>query len=281
MTAAVVLALALVPGPARASGGEWFTRVDEAVAAATAGGKKLFVDFYADWCVWCVRLEEDVYSTEPFRRYAAKFVLLRVDTEDRGEGAALADRFEVVALPTALILSPKLARIGEVRGYAPVEAFIERIEEELEGFRDLETRLARVARSEDPAALRSLAEEFHQRADGARAATLYERLLAAGRLAPDEGRRTRYLLADAWRLDRRFAEATAALERTRAEAAAAGDDLVELLDFLRFRIARDQGRCGDASAALEAFLKDHPESFLADYAKARLESFHTNGTTRC
>ena len=79
----LVLALAAVAASARpavASEG-WTEDVDKAMAQAAKEGKDLLMDFTgSDWCGWCIRLDKEVFTKEPFVTEAPKkFVLVKLD----------------------------------------------------------------------------------------------------------------------------------------------------------------------------------------------------------
>ena len=64
----------------------WITSVDVAKATAAKEGKDLLINFTgSDWCGWCTRLDEEVFSHEEFVKAASeKFVFLYLDFP-RGE----------------------------------------------------------------------------------------------------------------------------------------------------------------------------------------------------
>ena len=112
----------------------WLTSLDEAVELARSSQRQIMVDLWADWCTWCKRLEEDVFSTAEFAEYAQRFVLLRVDTDDGGEGTRLMERFQVASLPTTLILTADLVKVGELQGYLKAEQYIQSLDLERDPF---------------------------------------------------------------------------------------------------------------------------------------------------
>jgi len=265
-----------------AAGGEgWLTRVEEAREKAQESGQMILVDLYADWCGWCKKLEQSVFSTPEFREFARDFVLLRVDVEDGGEGSELQARYEAMSLPTTLVLGPDMVRVGDVEGYAPTRQYIVAIEREIALFETLVAQYEKLRQSDDLQVLRTLAEEFHGRGDGERAAFIYERLRA--KVEPGPGQAwLHFLLADAQRLAEDFSRAEASRERARALAREHGDpDLVERIDLLRFQIAKDRGDCQEARTSLESFLRDHPRSSMARQARRTLDSLRSGETTLC
>ncbi|MFP4056508.1 MAG: thioredoxin family protein [Candidatus Brocadiia bacterium] len=75
---AALAALFALPAAADAL---WTENAEEAMAEAAKEGKDLLIDVTgSDWCVWCQRLDEEVFSKEPFTTQVPKhFVLLKLD----------------------------------------------------------------------------------------------------------------------------------------------------------------------------------------------------------
>jgi len=269
---ALIAFLPALPGKAELPDG-WLGSLDVATGAARSEDRLILVDLYADWCGWCKRLEQEVYSTDEFREFSKDLVLLRVDTEDAGEGSRLKRRYGVYSLPTTLILDPDLVEVGKVEGFAPVVSYIRKIERRIASFSELQEGFERFSKSSDPRALSTLASEFHQRSDGIRAAELYRQLLSLEVLQPNDETWTRYQLSDALRIGRQFEAAQLELERARAEALLIGQDsLVPRLDLLAADIALDRGDCEQARREFEAFLGSHPKGEMRRHAKQGLAS---------
>ena len=252
---------------------EWVTKVGTATAEAKRSGRPILVDLYASWCGWCKELDRQVYSTPRFQEYARKFVLLRVDTEDGGEGSALDARFEVESLPTTLVLNSDLMLIGKVEGFAPTEEYLGMIEAQLKDFHDYEAKAQAALAGKDTAVQRSAAAEAHMRGDGKTAAALYRKLAASGSVPPDIAGALQYMLADALRLAKDWDGAKAALSRATAEAERLHDaDLLERSQMLAWNVAEDSGDCRGAKERVERFLREHPQSTLVGQAKRALSA---------
>lgn len=133
--------LALVSPSTLASEG-WYADFDEATKVAKEEGKDLFVDFTgSDWCVWCIRLHEEVFDFEEWSDPIQKdFVLVALDFPQGEEAKAkvpnpernaeLYDKYEVQGYPTCLLMTAE----GEVyaqTGYQPggPEAYLEHMKE--------------------------------------------------------------------------------------------------------------------------------------------------------
>lgn len=283
--AGTVSAAGRQPGPSTSPHAGWQTKLADAQALARRHGSPyILVDLYADWCGWCKELETKVFSTPRFQQYATdKFVLLRVDTEDRGEGSELQNRYGAGSLPTTLVLTPDLVMAAKVGGFAPVEPFIEKIEAQLALFTKLEKSYPAMLASTDRFAVRGAAEELHQRGDGARAAALYRRLFTLGGMKPEEAAWTAYLLADALYTAGDLAGADAEIARARKHLAAdtGAAALRERLDVLAVRIVEKRGSCKERVAALESFLRAHPSSQYSAPARRTLQALKSDGGAEC
>ncbi len=279
----LALSLLLTAGAAGADVSTWLTSVGEAVDLAAEEDRLILVDLYADWCGWCKVLEKEVFASPEFRDYAKDFVLLRVDTEDGGEGSALQARYGAATLPTTLILDAGLVKVGSVSGYAPTGEFIAHLERKVEGYRTMLAFYDKVLESDDVELQRSLAEDLHGRGDGQRAARLYERLVERVAAGTDTAAWLHYMAADAHRLSRDFEAAESHLQRTRAMASdlEAPGELLERTDLLHFHLAQDVGDCAAAVASLERFLEIHPKSPHSTEARRTLRALQRGDGTIC
>jgi len=94
--------------------------LDRALAAASAEGKPAMLDFYADWCVSCIEMEEYTFTDTAVQDALANTVLLQADvTANDDEDQALLQRFGVYGPPTIVFFgNDGLQRNGyEVVGY--------------------------------------------------------------------------------------------------------------------------------------------------------------------
>ena len=112
---------------------DWVTDWDGAFARARDEKKMVVVDFYADWCVWCRRLDTTTYRDPEVVRYMSERVIpVKMDVEAR-PGKGLANRYGVDGLPTIVILSPEGEEIGRIPGYLRAEEFLATVKRFVEG----------------------------------------------------------------------------------------------------------------------------------------------------
>ncbi len=76
----------------------------EALAKASAEGKRVFMDCYTSWCVPCRKMSNEVFILPEVGGYFNEhFVSIKMDME-KGEGPELAKKYKVNAYPTMLVL---------------------------------------------------------------------------------------------------------------------------------------------------------------------------------
>ncbi len=81
-------------------------QLDEALNQAKVQNKPTLIDFYADWCVSCVLMEEHVFQKPDVRNALSSFVYLRVDVTNNNDfDQAVMKRFNIVAPPTFLFFA--------------------------------------------------------------------------------------------------------------------------------------------------------------------------------
>lgn len=78
--------------------------LDREVAAASAAGRPVMLDFYADWCAECKKLERDTFPEPAVIAAMERFVLLQADVtaNDADDRALLQERFGLPGPPVML-----------------------------------------------------------------------------------------------------------------------------------------------------------------------------------
>jgi thiol:disulfide interchange protein DsbD len=75
--------------------------LERAVADASAAGRPVMLDFYADWCVSCKEMEHLTFTDPGVQTELARAVLLQADvTANDAEDQALLQRFGILGPPT-------------------------------------------------------------------------------------------------------------------------------------------------------------------------------------
>lgn len=112
---------------------------DEALAQAKKENKLVFMDCYTVWCGPCRQMAEQVFPQKAAGDFFnPRFVSLKCDME-YGEGVELAKRFNVLAYPTLLIITPDGRMQHKFASAIGVEELIREMEKGLDEKRCLAT----------------------------------------------------------------------------------------------------------------------------------------------
>lgn len=109
--------------------------LDREIAAASLQGKSTMLDFYADWCVSCIEMEEYTFTDAAVQSALANTVLLQADvTKNDADDQVLLKRFGVFGPPTIIFFgSNGEQRHGyEVVGFMGAEDFAEHVRKAVE-----------------------------------------------------------------------------------------------------------------------------------------------------
>jgi len=123
--------------------GSWTEDWETAISAAQEMQRPILVNFTgSDWCVWCMRLKDEVFSQEEFQSYAKdNLIMLKLDfpreikqsDELKKQNNDLLQEFGVQGFPTILLLNgegKEIARTGYQRG--GVSSYVKHLQQLLE-----------------------------------------------------------------------------------------------------------------------------------------------------
>jgi protein disulfide-isomerase len=109
----------------------WLVNLEEAQMLAAENGLPILVDFTgSDWCGWCIKLENEVFSKQEFIEYANEnLILVKLDfpraikqtTETKMYNSNLASKYGIRGYPTILLVNSEgevLAQTGYQYGGA-------------------------------------------------------------------------------------------------------------------------------------------------------------------
>jgi thioredoxin-related protein/tetratricopeptide (TPR) repeat protein len=155
---ALVIILAFwMQTPAEGGGKEWLTDMDQAIERASTEKKDLLLDFTgSDWCGWCIRLNEEVFTKPDFEKAKDHFVMVELDfpadeskvtAETRAQNEKWQAKLGVEGFPT-IFLADSLGRPYAMTGYREggVGAYLEHLAE-LRQIRELRDKAFAAANS--------------------------------------------------------------------------------------------------------------------------------------
>lgn len=92
--------------------------VEDRLAAAKASGKPVVLDYYADWCTDCVRMEKSTLADPRVREALKSFVLIQADvTKTDDTSRAVKKKFSVYGPPAMLFFAPNGEEREALRAY--------------------------------------------------------------------------------------------------------------------------------------------------------------------
>ncbi|HET6587186.1 MAG TPA: protein-disulfide reductase DsbD [Oleiagrimonas sp.] len=103
----------------------------QAVAAASAAGKPVMLDFYADWCVSCKEMEHFTYNQPKVQSAMSRFALLKADvTANDDDDRALLKHFDLFGPPATIFYNTDGKEITNLRliGFEKADAFLARLD---------------------------------------------------------------------------------------------------------------------------------------------------------
>ncbi len=129
----------------------WERSFEEAQKKARRSGKPIMVDFWAEWCGWCDRLNRTTYLEPDVVRRSQDFVAVKIDTEGSKRETEITHRYEVSSLPTILFLSPEGRELRRVSSFQSGYQFPFTMQEALETGRNVIAWENALARNPDDA----------------------------------------------------------------------------------------------------------------------------------
>ncbi len=96
----------------------------EILETAQSEEKLIFIDAYTTWCGPCKKMTRDIFPLHNVGQfYNENFINVKMDME-RGEGVALAEKYDVILYPTLLFIDPDGKIIHRAAGYHNEKEFL-------------------------------------------------------------------------------------------------------------------------------------------------------------
>ena len=116
------LSIWLPVGFASSKNVKWYS-YDEGITTGKIAKKKIFLNFYADWCGYCKKMDNETFRDPSVVVYLNdNFVSIRVDADQE---QTLASKYSVRGLPVCWFIAEDGEKIGNLPGYIPSRMLIE------------------------------------------------------------------------------------------------------------------------------------------------------------
>ena len=108
---------------------EWKKYTTEAYEASVNNSDKIIIDFYADWCIPCKELDALTFSDSEVIKALSEFNSYKVDMTKTmsDETSVIREKFNIIGMPTILLINSKGEEIHRVTGFLDAEEFLKLI----------------------------------------------------------------------------------------------------------------------------------------------------------
>jgi thioredoxin-related protein len=257
-TPSPVPGVAIPPHAASPGNARWAATPDEAKARAASEGKFVFIEFDANDCGQCRRMDALLYPAFDFEALLIPMVPVKVGLLS-AEGRELGRRYGIRDTPGVLVTSPEGRIVFRMEGFTNAHEFYGRIHQDLTAYKAFTQRVEAQNIAHLPAkeALET-GRELYQRSDSEAAAQRLRRAVLDPKAAPLVRDEAREILAaveldlgqvpsSRRTIDRLLATTKDPRRRERAE-------------LFRAQIPLAENKPEEALALFRKFQKDHPQS---------------------
>ena len=103
----------------------WSTDIEGSLQQAAAAGRPVLLEFTADWCMYCKRMEKTTFVDPRVVNFVNQhYVAVRVDADEHKQ---LVTDLDIKGLPAILVVSPTLQIIERIPGYQTPEALLTKL----------------------------------------------------------------------------------------------------------------------------------------------------------
>jgi thiol:disulfide interchange protein DsbD len=97
--------------------------------ASLINNERMVIDFYADWCIPCKELDALTFSDPRVLKEFDRFTVYKVDmTKNNETNESLRKRFNVIGMPTVLIIDSKGNEMKRLTGFVNADEFLSLID---------------------------------------------------------------------------------------------------------------------------------------------------------
>ncbi|MFP3872022.1 MAG: thioredoxin domain-containing protein [Candidatus Aenigmatarchaeota archaeon] len=131
----LIFTVFITPAPVSSSSQgdiDWHS-YEEGTSKADRLGKPIFIDFMAEWCGSCQKMEEETYSDPGVQEKSGEVIFIKVDVDERSD---LSSRYEISAVPTMVFESPEGEEVDRNVGFMSASELKEKLDSVISEFDD-------------------------------------------------------------------------------------------------------------------------------------------------
>ena len=106
----------------------WLTDLEEAKTLSEEQNKPLMIDFMAEWCPPCQKMEKTTFNQTGVIEKAKSFIPLRIDVDKQGDVAneynCNASKYGGIGIPNILFMKHDDSRLKHIIGYKDAETLV-------------------------------------------------------------------------------------------------------------------------------------------------------------
>lgn len=102
----------------------WQNNLDVALRSAQREGKIVMADFYTDWCHWCKKLDNEVYSDARVAELSAQFICAKIDADKDRDSV---NKYMIRGYPTIIFFDGSGNEKGRIPGYIGSEELLDKM----------------------------------------------------------------------------------------------------------------------------------------------------------
>lgn len=107
---------------------KWITDYDNGMISASQNEMTIIIDFYADWCDWCQKLDYEVYASPEVIDAGSGFTWIKVNVDDKKD---LVAKYNIERYPTVLFLNSDGKELDRIKGFVGKDVFLNKMKEVL------------------------------------------------------------------------------------------------------------------------------------------------------
>ncbi|MCI0512610.1 tetratricopeptide repeat protein [candidate division KSB1 bacterium] len=139
--------------------------------------KTVMLDLYADWCVWCKKFDQEVFTNPEVLKFSEYFICGKKNGA-RNEGIDIVKKYRLTGYPCILFLDANGEEIDRVAGFLTATDFLQRLADVYLGVETFMSLKQKVAQNpQHPNFNFKLAAKYSDRGDLKRARELYQKVV--------------------------------------------------------------------------------------------------------